>query len=199
MKLTLRILFVVCVLCMHTRPATAQLSYYHDSLRVSILDTSARPTGLAGGVVTTNNLIANSIFSNFNVVNAIQLYPSSTQQYLKQVYLIVCNCDEMELKDTLNSYPTIFWGAQPIPKPEGLGVANTALQHRIRLYPNPATDRITVATQEKLQRIVVRDMSGRIVLLQSAAEIDVHALAAGNYFMTIQTIAGDVTETFIKN
>lgn len=199
MKFLLRILFVVCVLCMHTRPANAQLSYYHDSLRVSILDTTARPAGLAGGVVSTNNVIANNIFANFNVVNAIQLYPSSTQQYLKQVYLVICNCDEMVLKDTLNSYPTIFWGAQPIPKPEELGIGNSTLQRNVRLYPNPASDHITVATAEKLVSVTVRDMSGRIILQQSAAEVNVQALSTGSYFMTVQTTAGSVTETFVKN
>jgi hypothetical protein len=186
------------MLCIYARSAQGQMSYYHDSLRVSILDTSAWPTGNSGGIVTTNNATANSIFTNFNVSNAIQLYPSSSQQYLRQVFLVICNCNEMELMDTLNSYPAIFWGAQPIPKPQELGIANTSLKQNIRIYPNPAADHVTVATSEKVQAITVRDMSGRIVAQQSSTELDVHALAGGNYFLTVQTSAGSITEVLSK-
>ncbi len=200
MKVTLRILFVVFVLCALSRPASAQLSYYHDSLRVSILDTSARPTGIVNGIVTTNNATANTIFGNYNVTNAIQLYPSSSQQYLRQVYLVICNCNEMELKDTLNNHSTIFWGAQPIPIPEQLAVSNlSSVKQNITLYPNPATDRITVQASEKITNIIVRDMSGRILLQQAAGLVDVHGLSTGNYMLTVQTAAGNTTELFTKN
>jgi len=155
---------------------------------------------MVNGIVTTNNNIANTIFTNYNVVNAIQLYPSSSQQYLRQVYLVICNCNEMELKDTLNSHSTIFWGAQPIAKPEELGISNQAVaKQHIKLYPNPVTDHITVSTDEKIIGILVRDMSGKVISQQAAAEVDVHALSAGNYLLTVQTAAGSITELFSKN
>lgn len=198
MKPFLRILFAVCLLCT-AGLSKAQLSYYKDSVRVSILDTNANPAGIANGIITTHSPVANSIFSNFNVVNAVQLYPSSSQQYLRQVYLIVCNCDESVLKDTLNSHSTMFWGAQLIPKPQELGITTPGSKAGFDFYPNPAAGHIHIQTSAAIEAVTITDLNGRTVWSQPTSDPDLATLAPGHYLLTVRTTAGSTSQVFVKN
>ena len=62
---------------------------------------------------------------------------------------------------------------------------------RVKVYPNPATSYINVTGD--VERVVLYDMSGRVVAEASSATLDVTALAAGNYLLNV--ISGATTRT----
>ena len=74
----------------------------------------------------------------------------------------------------------------------------------VRLYPNPATDAVSVVGMNNvfLQDARLVDMAGREVksfrIDDSQATLDVHDLPAGNYLMEINTSHGTVSKPIVK-
>jgi uncharacterized repeat protein (TIGR02543 family) len=74
----------------------------------------------------------------------------------------------------------------------------------IRIYPNPAENQLTIDNgQLKIEKIVIIDISGRVVLLPPSIEsgggiVDVSTLSAGVYFIRLETGKDAVTRKFIK-
>ena len=77
-------------------------------------------------------------------------------------------------------------------------VENVSLESTFTVYPNPATNKISIATQSNLQgetTICIFNMNGEILQQekfqsQSLIEMDVSVLAKGIYLLQIQTKAG---------
>ena len=57
----------------------------------------------------------------------------------------------------------------------------------IRLYPNPATDRLYIAlpSQTALEKITIYDMQGRVVTVSETTDLSVRDLPEGLYFAAI--------------
>jgi len=70
------------------------------------------------------------------------------------------------------------------------------------LYPNPASDRVTLACDEPVSRVVIRNAEGRTVYEgafdSEQITIPVKHLRSGLYTTTIQTKSGMVTRKFVK-
>ncbi|MBK8497771.1 MAG: T9SS type A sorting domain-containing protein [Flavobacteriales bacterium] len=73
------------------------------------------------------------------------------------------------------------------------------------VFPNPANERISVTSIEgRMNALIITSADGRMVLAQasngSSADLDVHALRAGAYFLEARLTSGRVLRSrFIKN
>jgi len=76
------------------------------------------------------------------------------------------------------------------------------VENDFRIYPNPATDEITVATNSNINKIQLIDMSGKIVLSKNTSgetvQLNIGSLQAGIYLIQAETQNGIVTERIIK-
>ena len=75
---------------------------------------------------------------------------------------------------------------------------------KCKIYPNPANDRLTIATEANMEEIAIYDIYGRTVRQQvnettSQQVIDVADLENGIYFINIKTDKGNIVKRFIKN
>lgn len=66
-------------------------------------------------------------------------------------------------------------------------------QDTFKIYPIPAMNTITLVTSNPIVTVTIIDQTGRPVLVKNDSEIDVTALAAGQYILIVQT-AVDVTK-----
>lgn len=87
-----------------------------------------------------------------------------------------------------------------------LGVQTAVIASSIVVYPNPATDAITISNvgNTAITSLVVADVNGRIVKQLAADNIGNQAisiadLTSGVYFLTIKSSEGTTVEKLIKN
>ena len=66
------------------------------------------------------------------------------------------------------------------------------------LYPNPASDMISVSGLENIIEIQVTDLSGNIIAIEKSNSISVEALSAGMYLLNIVSENGTVAKAFVK-
>ena len=79
-----------------------------------------------------------------------------------------------------------------------LGLNETA-KTRVNIYPNPATDFISVTSDSPVSAVAIYDLSGKAVVGESAAQkIDVSMLNAGIYIVRIKTNAGVISKKLVK-
>jgi hypothetical protein len=78
-------------------------------------------------------------------------------------------------------------------KPDPLGVTPTKMENRLILYPNPATGIIRIEMPEGWPpnlTVSIYDAMGRSYMTGHSTEIDISALPAGVYFLTIRNGVG---------
>ncbi len=86
-----------------------------------------------------------------------------------------------------------------------VGVYEPADRSDIRVYPNPATESITVSIPgSEASTLIITDLSGKTVLSNEPEKadhlsIDLHALEPGIYFMELKHEQGSVRAKFIKH
>jgi hypothetical protein len=69
---------------------------------------------------------------------------------------------------------------------------------QVTVYPNPATNKLFIKTEEKIQNIEVYDVLGANLISTKELEIDVSKLNAGVYFVEVLTSDYSYTSKFIK-
>ena len=73
------------------------------------------------------------------------------------------------------------------------------------IYPNPASDILTIATEANVEEIAIYDIYGRTTTVYGLQttdfvhSIDVADLEAGVYFVNIKTENGNIVKRFVKN
>jgi hypothetical protein len=126
------------------------------------------------GGVTWENTLLNSIFFKPNSI----FFPNANTGYVLGAKGII-------LKTTNGGgFPTV--------------VDNVLQESSFTVYPNPATNKISIATKSNLQgetTICIFNMNGAILQhekfqSQNLIEMDVSAMAKGIYLLKIQTKAG---------
>lgn len=65
-----------------------------------------------------------------------------------------------------------------------VGIEQTKENDRINVFPNPATNLITIEG-ENVSWIIISDMNGRVIIQSSKKQIDISVLAKGVYFAQI--------------
>ena len=74
------------------------------------------------------------------------------------------------------------------------------LNSDINIYPNPASNQLTVDTGLKLSEITIIDITGKIIMTikQNTNIINVADLSDGIYFIQLITMEGTITKKFVK-
>ncbi len=77
-----------------------------------------------------------------------------------------------------------------------LAVTDTAVKSGISIYPNPATDVVTVKTTKNVESVTIIDLSGkRVMSVKGSKEINVSSLAKGTYILQVYYGGGAVENT----
>ncbi|MDX1350236.1 MAG: T9SS type A sorting domain-containing protein [Putridiphycobacter sp.] len=80
-----------------------------------------------------------------------------------------------------------------------LASVNEIEQVEVTVYPNPATDFLSISSDEKIEQIKIVDMNGQVVLTQnSSTAIEVSQLSKGTYLIIGSTNGQVFKQTFIK-
>jgi Secretion system C-terminal sorting domain len=71
--------------------------------------------------------------------------------------------------------------------------------NEVKLFPNPATDNVTIESNEQIEQISVFDISGKhLVGFSKTNNFNVRELATGIYLVHISTKAGSTTHRLVK-
>lgn len=85
--------------------------------------------------------------------------------------------------------------------PKNLSTESVTLENNITIYPNPATDIVTISnpTAIQLESFLIHDTQGRIVKksFSTSESIDISSLQNGIYFITIKSLEGAITKQLI--
>ena len=73
----------------------------------------------------------------------------------------------------------------------------TAVSSNLSIYPNPATNQITVEAQSHVNEVLIYGIKGQQVLSTKNAMIDISGLQPGIYFVHAQTETGTVIGRFV--
>lgn len=80
-----------------------------------------------------------------------------------------------------------------------VGIDDVAASVDFSIYPNPATDRLTIDCSDAVREINVLDMTGRTVVTYGATNsLNVSGLAAGVYMLRVVTENGVGMQKFVK-
>lgn len=75
-----------------------------------------------------------------------------------------------------------------------------AFDKSVSLFPNPATNSITVSSSQEIISLTIVDQLGKVVLTKNkTTNLDVSGLQSGIYFIKIVTDGGSGVKKFIKN
>ena len=79
-----------------------------------------------------------------------------------------------------------------------LSVTNVDVDNMVEVYPNPATDKVTVSTGTLVmkQLEIINSVGARVYLTdvnKNTATVDVSNLATGNYLIRVTTDSGIIT------
>lgn len=81
----------------------------------------------------------------------------------------------------------------------GLGFNENSLKNNIKVYPNPATEKINVESALEI-KLTITDLVGKIIIAESAVNsINVSALTPGIYFLNIKSGNEQSVVKFIKD
>jgi len=109
--------------------------------------------------------------------------------------------DSMAFGCSYTEFSPLILPANPVPAPINVGLDETHIVS-VRVYPNPVADQLFLEADEIIQKLVVLDVSGRIVLSQIPAQqhvtINVNDLSSGFYVVTMECISGVISHCFTK-
>ena len=133
---------------------------------------------ITNGIVTTNDAALNQIFTDFDVFSIIEF----GQQ--KQVS---CNCNGVQLANTLNNLTTII---QTSFTSCGIAYLNNESfsKSKIVIYPNPFQNTLTIETDDKITSYSISNIVGNKILettSQGDLNTNLTALNSGVYFLKL--------------
>lgn len=81
-----------------------------------------------------------------------------------------------------------------------LGVQDIAYNNKIKIYPNPASDFITIqiGKNDKISKVTIYTITGELVLAANKSEINIKHLAIGHYLLEATVNNKIYTSKFIK-
>ncbi|PKF75870.1 T9SS type A sorting domain-containing protein [Chryseobacterium sp. PMSZPI] len=70
---------------------------------------------------------------------------------------------------------------------------------KVKLFPNPASDILNVATSSEIKNASIVDISGKVINVKlDGNKIDIKQLPSGTYILSIETKEGKTSQKFIK-
>ncbi len=174
-------------------------SYGPNAAGVVKPDASARGTGSAtvfnSSTATANGTSLASPLAAGGVACLLQaVAPGTSREYLRTV-----------LRQTASLFPNtnvqMGYGILNFGNAFQQYLATSATDlNSVKIYPNPATDRIYFSTPEKLLSVQIYDPAGRLVmsLKPLVNTLDISSLQPGVYFIAFSTDKGNHMEKLIK-
>jgi hypothetical protein len=86
---------------------------------------------------------------------------------------------------------------QTAAKPTALMFTNTPAT-TINVYPNPTMGEINVTADVPIQRLILTNLAGQILLNEQNSSLNMCDLSAGTYFLSIETASGKSVRKIIK-
>ena len=115
--------------------------------------------------------------------------PISTTTYTAEVVYNGCSGTQVTISDTV----TVYTGF--------MGINENLINNSTAIYPNPATDNITIETPQQ-STIEISNIQGQLIKTLVASSIktniDVSALPSGVYVVQVKTEKGIVVRKFVK-
>ncbi len=196
------------IVSFYTRKGTDGTQDYADrlELRYSTAATSVTPSGGAAGVGSFTNV---GVTVNPNLATGF-VYPKVWTKYSFTVSGV--GTTPVPVKFAFRYYVTnggpsgsnsdlIGIDTFSVDRPNSsLGTNEIASGSKsVAVYPNPATDYISIKTEEKINAVEIFDITGRKVpVVVDGNRVNVRNLNAGTYIISFETKAGKATEKFIK-
>jgi hypothetical protein len=82
------------------------------------------------------------------------------------------------------------------------GINEVDISNTCGIYPNPATNSLSLISEFRVKNIEIYDMQGKklkeVGVNEYQSQIDISSLPSGSYLMVIQTPQGNVNKKFIK-
>lgn len=179
-------------------------NHFNNMLTIQLLiATTGIQTGLNGIIVETNDADLNQIFIDYNIIEMIQSFPSSSNSNnLRYYYIRSSSCNLSTLKTALDNYTTVIEATEYIP-------ASALLSSKIfdksitAIYPNPFQNELNIETIKTISSYKVIDISGKTIV-NSNNKIDfnnsVLQLNNGIYFLQLNyDDSTNSTHKIIKN
>lgn len=70
---------------------------------------------------------------------------------------------------------------------------------KLKIYPNPSTDFITIDSRNKIKNVEIYDIAGKKIQVKSDGNrVDIRNLSSGIYLLNVETEVQNFTEKFIK-
>jgi hypothetical protein len=66
------------------------------------------------------------------------------------------------------------------------------------VYPNPTTNSLNIDSDEKIKEVLIFDISGNLIHIETTSEFSVEHLTNGVYLLSIQTALGVIFKRFTK-
>lgn len=148
---------------------------------------------ITNGIVTTNNAALNQIFIDFNVFNITEV---------NQQKLISCNCNGVQLANTLNNLTNVTQSSFT-----NCGVAylnnESFSKSRSVIYPNPFSTILNIETSENVTVFNVYDSLGKKIIETSVKDdlkTKLTQVNSGIYFLNLLFDDGKIeNRKIIKN
>lgn len=72
------------------------------------------------------------------------------------------------------------------------------LSDKLNIYPNPAEDFLSIHNSLNFKQYVIKDMTGKVILIDHKKTLDISQLDSGVYIMTLENDNGFIHTKFIK-
>lgn len=168
---------------------TNYASPFKDNLLAQISNINIGvPTGVNNGIIVTNDTGLNQIFQTYNVYYYVQHSPNSTNNDLLRYYNVVCDCDNVLLKNALDNYNSVI-SLTGYPSPAYLLKTTEFEKYNISISPNPFSSDFNIQTEETILNYSLVDISGKLLIATTSKnELDTIAsqLNSGIYFLNLE-------------
>ena len=168
---------------------TTNASPFSDNLLLQIATiTIGVPTGITNGIIETNDAGLNQIFQNYSVYYYEQYAPSSSNSDLLRYYKVVCDCDNVALKNALDNYTSAI-SLTEFPYPVYLLNSTEFEKQNIKISPNPFSNHFTIQSDEIILNYSLMDITGKVLISTSNKNDLDHIssqLNSGIYFLNLQ-------------
>lgn len=144
----------------------------------------------------------NKVEFYFGDINLAALGKGNVVFKIKTLNTLQVNDDVSQQADIFFDYNWPIETNEAVTVFEVLSLGEYETDHSVKVYPNPAKDRVTITAASQVEAIEVYDIQGR--LLQSAivndteVEMDLSSRNTGIYFMKVETDRGMKVEKIIK-
>ncbi|MFD1015358.1 T9SS type A sorting domain-containing protein [Winogradskyella rapida] len=185
-----------------TRDISNGIEEHYDVFIKNSIANVPSNSGTYGTFSTTNLTTLDPATDDLNL--DIEYKPTSASNYIvdqgDNAYYDVALFGDLDLSGSDRVFnTTIDLGAYEYNST--LGIDDVSLNtNSVKLYPNPASDKLFISTTAQVERLVIYNINGQLVKQTNALtnSVDVSQLPSGLYMVQIQTNTNTTTQKFLK-